>query len=44
MALDYRKYYHDDDFMYKLKESNPDCPYGRTGYETYYTDIEGFWR
>ena len=44
MALDYRKYYHDDDFLYNLAQANPQYPNGRTGYEQYYTDIEGFWR
>lgn len=44
MALDHRKYSHDDDFIFKIKEKNPNCPYGKTGYEPYYTDIEGFWR
>ena len=44
MALDYRKFSHDDDFVFKMRENNPDFPYGKTGYEPYYTDIEGFWR
>lgn len=44
MALDYRRYYHDDDFLYRLAQANPQYPDGHTGYEQYYTDIEGFWR
>ena len=44
MALDYRKYYHDDDFLYNLSKANPQYPDGHTGYEQYYTDLEGFWR
>lgn len=44
MALDYRKYYHDDDFLYNLSRANPQYPDGHTGYEQYYIDLEGFWR
>jgi len=33
MALDYRKYYHDDDFLYNLAQANPQYPDGHTGYE-----------
>lgn len=44
MALDYRRYYHDDDFLYRLAQANPQYPDGHTGYEQYYTDMEGFWR
>lgn len=50
MALDYRRYYHDDDFITNLIEKNtPEgeqslFPTGRTGYEQYYVDMEGFWR
>lgn len=44
MALDYRKYYHNDDFLFKLAQDNPQYPDGHTGYEQYYVDMEGFWR
>lgn len=44
MALDYRRYYHDDDFLYNVAQANPQYPSGHTGYEQYYTDLEGFWR
>jgi hypothetical protein len=44
MALDYRKHNHDDNFETKLAERNPWFPTGKTGYEQYYTDLEGFWR
>ena len=44
MALDFRKFSHDDDFIFKLRSANPQCVYGKTGYEQYYTDMEGFWR
>ena len=37
-----------DTFIQKLQENNPNYEslvlYGRTGYEQYYTDIQGFWR
>ena len=51
MALDYRRFYHDDDFLYRVSSSNIKpgettslYPTGRTGYEQYYVDMEGFWR
>lgn len=44
MALDYRKYYHNDDFLSEVAKMNTQYPTGRTGYEQYYTDLEGFWR
>lgn len=45
MALDYRRYNHDDDFEIILSHMNdPLYPRGITGYEQYYTDLEGFWR
>ena len=51
MALDYRQHMHDDDFplAVRLKNGlNEDgewrYPQGKTGYEQYYTDLEGFWR
>lgn len=45
MALDYRKHYHEDDFLYYLAQNNIDYyPSGVTGYERYYVDLEGFWR
>ena len=45
MALDYRKYGHLDDFKLKVARANPELySTGRTGYEQYYIDLEGFWR
>lgn len=45
MAKDYRKYNHLDDFESRVMAANPNtCPLGKTGYEQYYIDIEGFWR
>jgi hypothetical protein len=45
MAIDYRKHYHDDDFLYYIAKNNPSYyPTGTTGYERYYTDLISFWR
>lgn len=45
MAIDYYKYNILDDFELLVAEANGDlCPGGRTGYEKYYIDLEGFWR
>ena len=45
MALDYSKYNHLDDFETRIIRANPDLyPTGRTGYEQYYIDLQGFWR
>lgn len=51
MAKEYYLYNHDDDYEIKLNRNNtiPEFniklfEHGRTGYEQYYHDIEGFWR
>ena len=44
MAKDYFKYNHLDDFELRLIRANPEYYTGQTGYESYYTDMEGFWR
>ena len=44
MAQDYKKYNYIDEFPKWLEEANPIYTYGKTGYERYYTDIDGFWR
>lgn len=44
MALDYEKYGHNDDYAVKLAKLNPQYPYGRTGYESYYADFLAYWR
>lgn len=44
MAKDYYKYNHLDDFELRLIKHNPQYPTGQTGYESYYIDIQGFWR
>ena len=45
MQKDFRRHNKEDDFLYTVRKNNPiTCPSGYTGYEQYYTDIEGFWR
>lgn len=51
MQADYRKHNHDADFEFKIASQNIDVETGaslylngKTGYEQYYVDIEGFWR
>ena len=45
MAIDFRMYNHVDGFEAKVAAANPDIyPTGKTGYEQYYIDMEGFWR
>lgn len=44
MAIDYFKYNILDNFELKVGKVNPEYPTGKTGYEQYYTDMEGFWR
>jgi hypothetical protein len=45
MALDYRLHGQEENFEWRLKELNSELyPTGKTGYEIYYIDLEGFWR
>ena len=45
MALDYYKYNQQDDFLSLIAINNPTYfPTGKTGYEMFYTDLQGFWR
>ena len=49
MALDFRLHNHDDDYLVKVNNNNYLngeylYPGGVTGYQQYYTDMEGFWR
>ena len=50
MAIDYFKHNQEDDFLYKISENNKITPThryyinGETGYEIFYTDMQGFWR
>ena len=44
MAVDYFAHNHDDDFAIQIARRNPQYPYGKTGYEQYYTDMLQFWR
>lgn len=54
MCLDFYKHNQEDDFLITIQENNTIklddgsiyCPYleGKTGYEQYYIDMQGFWR
>lgn len=47
MALDYFKLGLNDeaDLLYQISQNNKNYyPSGKTGYEQYYTDLQGFWR
>lgn len=51
MALDYFKHGQEKDFLYNVQNNNLKMdglssyyPEGETGYEAFYTDIQGFWR
>ena len=52
MQADYRKYNRSEEFEITVMQNNPPIEelnfegytYGRTGYEIYYVDLEGFWR
>ena len=44
MAKDWRKHNHDDDYGVQITRYNPQWPTGKTGYEQYYIDLEGYWR
>ena len=45
MALDYYKHNEEDDFEITIRENNLNYyPSGKTGYEQYYVDLQGFWR
>lgn len=51
MALDYFKHGQEGDFLYNVQNNNLKMdglssyyPEGETGYEAFYTDIQGFWR
>jgi hypothetical protein len=45
MAIDYFKHNQEDGFEQSVAAANPNhYPTGVTGYEQYYTDIQGFWR
>lgn len=43
MALDFDVCGQEDGYAYKLRMANPTMLNGKTGYEQYYTDIQGFW-
>ena len=45
MAIDYYQHNTEDNFELELRANNLEhYPTGRTGYERYYIDLQGFWR
>lgn len=44
MAIDFYAHNHDDNYEIILHRNNPSYPFGKTGYEQYYTDMLEFWR
>lgn len=44
MAIDYYAHHTEEDFLYRIENFNPTFTHGRTGYEQYYSDMQGFWR
>lgn len=44
MARDYYQHHESSNYELKLQENNSWCKNGKTGYEHYYADIQGFWR
>jgi hypothetical protein len=45
MAIDYFKYGQEDNFLSQVAQNNSEYfPTGKTGYEMFYTDLQGFWR
>lgn len=44
MAIDFYAHNQESDYLIKIEEKNPEFIDGRTGYEQYYSDLQGFWR
>lgn len=44
MAIDFYKHNQESDYLLKLEKYNPEFIDGKTGYEQYYSDLQGFWR
>ena len=44
MAIDFYRHNQESDYLLKLEEYNPEFIDGKTGYEQYYSDLQGFWR
>ncbi len=44
MAIDFYRNNENPDFFAELEKANPLFINGKTGYEPYYADIQGFWR
>ena len=44
MAIDFYRHNQESDYLLRLEEYNPEFIDGKTGYEQYYSDLQGFWR
>ena len=44
MAREYYQHNQNSDFLIKVQVANNWCKEGRTGYEPFYADVQGFWR
>lgn len=44
MAIDFYRHNQESDYLLKLEEYNPEFINGKTRYEQYYSDLQGFWR
>lgn len=44
MAIDFYRHNQEADFLLNLETANPEFIDGITGYEQYYSDLQGFWR
>ena len=44
MAREYYQHNQNSSFLTKIQKANNWCKEGRTGYEPFYADVQGFWR
>lgn len=44
MAIDFYRHNEETDYLINLEKANPQFIDGKTGYEQYYSDLQGFWR
>ena len=44
MAIDFYRHNQESNYLINLEKANPQFVDGKTGYEQYYSDLQGFWR
>ena len=44
MAIDFYRHNQESNYLINLEKANPQFIDGKTGYEQYYSDLQGFWR